>query len=153
MGICQLKPQYLEKRTKYRLDIFSYLVSQNIRTYIIKPWVRQGRGCHLLQMHTAFCCKRISAVQTNQVSLVALSPLYLMCHYSDARIIQVEPGGNLPVGDDENVPHPRGVSLYRSQGVTQLLIVLETAGRNILVLLGLQRQKHPFSDFNTAPKS
>lgn len=52
-------------------------------------------------------------------------------------VIQVEPGGDLPIGDDENVPHPGGVSLHGAQRVAELLVVLESARRHVLVLLGL----------------
>lgn len=37
---------------------------------------------------------------------------YPMCHHSDSGVVQVEPGGNLPVGDDEDVPHPGSVFLH-----------------------------------------
>lgn len=53
-------------------------------------------------------------------------------------VIQVEPGGNLPVGDDEDVPHPGGVSLHGAQRVAQLLVVLKAAGRHVFVLFGLE---------------
>ncbi|TNN63146.1 hypothetical protein EYF80_026610 [Liparis tanakae] len=53
-------------------------------------------------------------------------------------VIQVEPGGNLPVGDDEDVPHPGGVSLHGAQRIAQLLVVLKTAGRHVFVLFGLE---------------
>lgn len=53
-------------------------------------------------------------------------------------VIQVEPGGDLPVGDDEDVPHPGGVSLHGAQRVAELLVVLESARRHVLVLLGLE---------------
>lgn len=75
-----------------------------------------------------------------------------MCDDSYARIIQVKPGGDLPVGDDEDVPHPGRVSLYGSQGVAQLLVVLEAAGRNIFILLGLQIEKNLFLDFKKDTK-
>lgn len=95
--------------------------------------------------------------KTNRVSLLALSrgsvvEFYLMCHYSYPRIIQVKPGRNLPVGDDEDVPYPRRVSLYRSQGVPQLFVVLKAAGRNIFILLGLQKEKNLFLDFKQNTK-
>lgn len=53
---------------------------------------------------------------------------YLMCDNSDSGVIQVEPGGNLAVSDDEDVSHPGGVSLHGAQRVAQLLVVLEPAG-------------------------
>lgn len=37
---------------------------------------------------------------------------YLMCNNCNSGVIQVEPGGNLPISDDEDVSHPGGMSLY-----------------------------------------
>lgn len=51
-----------------------------------------------------------------------------MCDNSDSGVIQVEPGGNLAVSDDEDVSHPGGVSLHGAQRVAQLLVVLKPAG-------------------------
>lgn len=56
----------------------------------------------------------------------------------NAGVIQVEPGGDLPVGDDEDVPHPGGVSLHGAQRVAEFLVVLESARRHVFVLLGLE---------------
>lgn len=64
-------------------------------------------------------------------------------------VIQVEPGGNLPVGDDEDVSHPGGVSLHGAQRVAQLLVVLESARRHILILLGLESEAHGEGGRNT----
>lgn len=64
--------------------------------------------------------------------------LYLMCDNCNPGVIQVEPGGNLPVSDDEDVPHPGGVSLHRAQRIAQLLVVLESACRDIFILFGLK---------------
>lgn len=64
--------------------------------------------------------------------------MYLMCDNGYSGVVQVEPGGDLPVGDDEDVPHPGGVSLHRAQRIAELLVVLESAGGNIFVLLGLR---------------
>lgn len=65
---------------------------------------------------------------------------YLMCDNCNSGVIQVEPGGNLPVSDDEDVSHPGGVSLHRAQRVAELLVILEPAGWNIFILFGLQRK-------------
>lgn len=61
-----------------------------------------------------------------------------MRDYCNSGVIQVEPGGDLPVGDDEDVPHPRGVSLHGAQRVAEFLVVLESACRHILILLRLE---------------
>lgn len=54
----------------------------------------------------------------------------LMRHQGDPCGVQVEPGGDLTVGDNEHLPNPGCKALHRAQGVTQLLVVLETAGRH-----------------------
>ena len=63
---------------------------------------------------------------------------YLMGDDGDSGVVQVEPGGNLPVGDDEDVPHPGGVLLHRAQRVPELLVVLESAGGDVFILFGLR---------------
>lgn len=62
---------------------------------------------------------------------------YLMCDDCNSGVIQVEPGGNLPISDDEDVPHPRGVSLHWAEWITELLVVLKSAGWNIFILFWL----------------
>lgn len=63
--------------------------------------------------------------------------MYLVCYHGDTGVVQVQPGGDLPIGHDEDMPHPGGVSLHRAQRIAQLLVVLEATGRDVLVLLGL----------------
>lgn len=63
--------------------------------------------------------------------------MYLVCYHGDTGVVQVQPGGDLPIGHDEDVPHPGGMSLHRAQRIAQLLVVLEATGRDVLVLLGL----------------
>lgn len=60
-----------------------------------------------------------------------------MCDNCNSRVIQVEPGGNLPVGDDEDVSHPGGVPLHGAQRVAELLVVLESAG-GIFIMFSLR---------------
>ncbi len=64
---------------------------------------------------------------------------YLMCDNCNSGIIQVEPGGNLSVSDDEDVSHPGGVSLNRAQWIAELLVVLKSTGWHIFILFGLKR--------------
>lgn len=64
-----------------------------------------------------------------------------MCDNSNSGVIQVEPGGNLPVSDDEDVSHPGGVFLHWAQRVTELLVVLESAGWDVFILFRLKRKK------------
>lgn len=73
-----------------------------------------------------------------------------MCDNSDSGVIQVEPGGNLPVSDNEDVSHPGGVSLHGAQRVAQLLVVLEPARRHVFILFGLKREGliSKYLDFN-----
>ena len=84
-----------------------------------------------------------------------MASLYLVCDYCHSGIIEVQPGWNLPIGDNENVPNPRCVPLDRSQRVPQLFIIFKTAGRNIFILLrlrkawGTEKYKIPLS--HTAP--
>lgn len=66
----------------------------------------------------------------------------LMGNHGDAGVVQVEPGGDLPVGHDKDMSDPRGVSFHRAQRIAQLLVVLEAAGRHVLILLRLEH-KHP----------
>lgn len=63
----------------------------------------------------------------------------LVCHYCHSRIVKVQPGRNLPIGDYENIPNPRRVPLDRSQGVPQFFVILKAAGRHIFILLGLRK--------------
>jgi hypothetical protein len=63
--------------------------------------------------------------------------MYLVCYYCHSRIVKIQPGWNLPIGDDENIPNPWCMPLNRSQRVSQLFIVFKTAGRNVFILLGL----------------
>ena len=65
--------------------------------------------------------------------------VHLVRNHRDAGIIQVEPGRDLPIGHDEDVPHPGGVSLHGAQRIAELLVVLEAARRDVLILLGLVR--------------
>lgn len=37
---------------------------------------------------------------------------HLMGDDCNSGVVQVEPGGNLPICDNEDVPHPGGVSLH-----------------------------------------
>lgn len=62
-----------------------------------------------------------------------------MCDDSNSGIVQVEPGRNLPIGDDEDVSHPGGVSLHGAQRIAELLVVLESTGRHVFILFGLER--------------
>lgn len=82
--------------------------------------------------------------------------MYLVCYHSDAGVVQVQPGGDLPIGHDEDVPHPGGMSLHRTQRITQLLVVLESTGRDVFVLLGLvgaeSRAEGPETCFHRALK-
>lgn len=41
--------------------------------------------------------------------------VYLVCYYCHSRIIKVQPGWNLPIGDNENIPNPWCMPLDRSQ--------------------------------------
>lgn len=66
----------------------------------------------------------------------------LVCDYCHSRIIKVQPRGNLPIGDNENIPNPRSMPLNGSQGVSQLFVILKTAGRDILILLRLRKTFH-----------
>ena len=68
-----------------------------------------------------------------------MASLYLVRDYRHSGIIEVQPGWNLPVGDNENVPNPRCVPLDRSQRVPQLFIIFKTAGRDIFILLRLRK--------------
>lgn len=61
-----------------------------------------------------------------------------MCDHSNSGVIQVEPGGNLSISDDEDVSHPGSVFLHWAQRVAELLVVLESAGWNIFVPFGLE---------------
>lgn len=63
----------------------------------------------------------------------------LMRYQGDSWGVQIEPGGDLPVSDDEHLPDPGCKALHRAQGVTQLLIVLETAGRHYVWALQVNR--------------
>ena len=84
-----------------------------------------------------------------------MASLYLVRDYRHSGIIEVQPGWNLPVGDNKNVPNPRCMPLDRSQRVPQLFIIFKTAGRDIFILLrlrkawGTEREKIPLS--HTAP--
>lgn len=64
---------------------------------------------------------------------------YLVCYYCHSRIIKVQPGRNLPIGDYENIPNPWRMPLDRSQWVPQFFIIFKTAGRNVFILLGLRK--------------
>ena len=57
---------------------------------------------------------------------------HLVSNEGDPGVIEVEPGGNLAVGDDEDVSDPGGVAEHRPQRVSHLLIVLEPAGRDVV---------------------
>ena len=39
----------------------------------------------------------------------------LMSDQSDTRVVQVQPGGDLAIGHNEDVPHPGGVECHRPQ--------------------------------------
>ena len=39
----------------------------------------------------------------------------------EAWMVEVEPVGDLPIGDQEHAPHPPSIQLQRPQGVPQLL--------------------------------
>jgi len=65
------------------------------------------------------------------------SHAHLMCHQGDARVVQVEPGWDLPVGDDEDVPDPGDKLLQGTQRVPQLLVILKTTGRHYVWSLQL----------------
>lgn len=81
---------------------------------------------------------RLCVLRKRQVALrCEWSFTYLMGDDGNSGVVQVEPGRDLPVGDDEDVAHPGGVSLHRAQRVAELLVVLEAARRHVLVLLGL----------------
>jgi hypothetical protein len=58
---------------------------------------------------------------------------YIVRYYGDAGVLQVEPGGHLSVGDDVDVPHPRGKLLDGAERVAQLLIVLESVSCDVVV--------------------
>lgn len=64
---------------------------------------------------------------------------YLVCDYCHSRIIEVQPGWDLSIGDNENVPNPWCVPLDRSQWVPQLFVIFKTAGRNVFILLRLRK--------------
>lgn len=68
------------------------------------------------------------------------SACYLMGDNCNSGIVQVEPRGNLPVSDDEDVSHPGGVSLHGAQRIAELLVVLESAGGHVFVLFRLERK-------------
>lgn len=61
-----------------------------------------------------------------------------MSNNCNSGVIQVEPGGDLPISDDEDVSHPGGVSLHGAQRIAELLVVLKSAGWDIFILLGLE---------------
>jgi len=48
---------------------------------------------------------------------------HLMGNNLDPGVVHVQPPGNLAVGDNEDLPHPRGVLFNRSEGIQQLPIV------------------------------
>lgn len=73
----------------------------------------------------------------------------LVCYYGHSRIIKVQPGRNLPIGDYENIPNPRRVPLDGSQWVSQFFIIFKTAGRNVFILLGLGKTPGAWS--HTSP--
>lgn len=93
------------------------LFNQNIRTHMIKPWVSKGRGSSLLPIKLSLLLQEDNCI-SNQTGYLcwpfhsgSFVEFYLMCHNGYPRIIQVKPGRNLSIGDDENVPYPGGVSL------------------------------------------
>lgn len=45
---------------------------------------------------------------------------------------------NLSVGHNEDVSHPGGKLLHRSQGISQLIIVFKSTARDILISAKLQ---------------
>lgn len=53
---------------------------------------------------------------------------YQMCDDCNSGVVQVEPGRNLPICHNEDVPHPGCVSLYRPQRIPELLVVLKSTG-------------------------
>lgn len=61
-----------------------------------------------------------------------------MRHHCYSGIIQVQPGGNLAIGHDEDVSHPGGVLLHRAQRIAELLVVFESTRRYIFILLRLR---------------
>lgn len=63
---------------------------------------------------------------------------HLMSYNGYTWIIQVQPGRNLPVGYDEDVPHPGGVFLDGSQRITEFLVIFEATGGHVLILFGLK---------------
>lgn len=71
-----------------------------------------------------------------------------MRHHRHSGVIQVEPGRNLTVSYDEDVSHPGGVFLHRAQRIAELLVVLESARRNIFVLLRLRSEDISNDDEN-----
>lgn len=64
-----------------------------------------------------------------------------MCDNWNSGVIQVQPGGNLSVGYDEDVSHPGGVFLHRAQRIAELLVVLKSACWNIFILFRLEGKR------------
>lgn len=64
-----------------------------------------------------------------------------MCDDCNSGVVQVEPGRNLPICHNEDVPHPGCVSLYRPQRITELLVVLKSTGWDIFILFGLESRR------------
>lgn len=62
---------------------------------------------------------------------------HLVSDYGHPRVVEVQPGWNLPVGDYEDIPNPRRMPLDRPQRVPQLFVIFEAAGGHIFILLGL----------------
>lgn len=62
---------------------------------------------------------------------------HLVGDYCHPRVVEVQPGWNLPVGDYEDIPNPWCMPLDRPQRVPQLFVIFEAAGGHIFILLGL----------------
>lgn len=63
-----------------------------------------------------------------------------MCNNCNSGVIQVEPGGNLPISDYEDVSHPGGVLLYGAQWIAELLVIFKSAGWDVFILFGLESE-------------
>ena len=50
-------------------------------------------------------------------------------------MVQIEPGGDLTIGHDEDMSHPGGVAYDGPQRVPHFFIVLEPAGRDVVTCL------------------
>ena len=64
-----------------------------------------------------------------------------MCYYGNPGVFQVQPMRNLSIGYYKYMSNPGGILLHRSQGISQLVIVLKPAAWDILVSAKLYKNQ------------